>query len=93
MHNEMNTRKKANCVLQKNLLAILFMTLVGIISMTTCIKLLQTYATGQAINNQATATTNAFEADLSASVLGKDLFLNLNGMMHVLFGERRMNVS
>ncbi len=91
MRNEMNTREKVKCFLQKNLLTILFMALVGIISVATCIKLLQTYATGQAINNQATATTNAFEADLSASVLGKDFFLNLNGMMHVLFGERRMN--
>lgn len=65
--------------IQDHLLTVLFFAAIGIISLASCLTLLHSYVTKTAINNQATGTENALEADFSASILGKDMFLNLNG--------------
>ena len=60
--------------IQDHLLTVLFFAAIGIISLASCLTLLHSYVTKTAINNQATGTENALEADFSASILGKDLF-------------------
>lgn len=77
--------------IKDHLLTVLFFAAIGIISLASCLTLLHSYVTKTAINNQATGTENALEADLSASILGKDLFLNLNGGVRRLLGQRKMN--
>ena len=77
--------------IQDHLLTVLFFAAIGIISLASCLTLLHSYVTKTAINNQATGTENALEADFSASILGKDMFLNLNGGVRRLLGQRRMN--
>lgn len=74
-----------------HLLTLLFLLSVGVIALASSGTLVYIYATDTAINNQVTEGENALEADFSASILGKDFFVNLNGGIRRLLGQHRMN--
>lgn len=67
-----------------------FLTLLAVLSFFSLGNLFTAYKTGAEINNQVTGD-DKLESDLIANVLGKDLFVNLNGGMHRLLGQRKMN--
>lgn len=77
--------------LRKNLLTVLFFLMLGIVSSMSLYATGKAYATHTAINNQSGGEGNSFETDLSGSLFGKFTFLNLNGAMRRLLGQREMN--
>lgn len=85
------TMRQGGQYLKDHLLTVLFFGGIGIMSLCSCITLMHSYVTKTAINNQTTGTENVLEADFSASILGKDAFLNLNGGVRRLLGQRKMN--
>lgn len=68
----------------------IFLALLSIISFISLGNLIMAYKTGEAINNQTTGD-DSLESDLSANIFAKDFFLNLNGGMRLLLGQREMN--
>ena len=77
--------------LRKNLLAVLFCLLLGIISAASFYSTEKSYITHTAIDNQGSDNVNHFETDFSGSIFGKFTFLNVNGAMRKLLGQREMN--
>lgn len=77
--------------LRKNLLAILFCLLLGIVSAASLYSTEKSYITHTAIDNQGSEDTNHFETDFSGSIFGKFAFLNVNGAMRKLLGQHEMN--
>lgn len=67
-----------------------FLTLLVGVSFFSLENLIMAYKNGEEINNQ-TMGQDHLESDLTANVLGKNLFLNLNGGMRRLLGQREMN--
>lgn len=67
-----------------------FLTLLIGVSFFSLENLIMAYKNGEEINNQTTGEDH-LESDLTANVLGKNLFLNLNGGMRRLLGQREMN--
>lgn len=67
-----------------------FLTLLGVISFFSMFRLTMAYKEDKKINNQVTGE-DKLESDFIAEAFGKDFFLNLNGGMHLLLGQAKMN--
>lgn len=67
-----------------------FIFLILVLSFFSVGRLILVYKSGEVINNEASGQDN-LESDLVANVIGKNMFLNLNGGMRVLLGQNEMN--
>lgn len=85
IHNFRNLTKKPMAVY-----VLTFLTLLVVISFFSLGNLIMAYKNGEEINNQTTGEDH-LESDFTANVLGKNLFLNLNGGMRRILGQREMN--
>lgn len=74
----------------KALYSFLFVALLAVVSFFSLGNLIMAYKNGDEINNQ-TDGEDHLEGDLTANVLGKNLFLNLNGGIRRVLGQREMN--
>lgn len=68
----------------------LFLALIAGISFFSLGNLIMTYKNGAEINNQTTGN-DKLESDFIANVVGSDFFLNLNGGIRRVLGQREMN--
>lgn len=68
----------------------LFLTLIAVISFFSLGNLIMAYKSGAEINNQVTEN-DKLESDFVANVVGSDFFLNLNGGIRRILGQREMN--
>lgn len=84
--------QQIRCFLRKFLkgYVAVFLLLLSVLSFVSLGDLIMAYKTGETINNQITGD-DRLESDLSANIFAKDIFLNLNGGMRLLFGQREMN--
>lgn len=85
IHNFRNLAKKPMAVY-----VLTFLTLLVVVSFFSLGNLIMAYKNGEEINNQTTGEDH-LESDFTANVLGKNLFLNLNGGMRRILGQREMN--
>ena len=78
--------QQIRCFLRKFLkgYVAVFLLLLSVLSFVSLGDLIMAYKTGETINNQITGD-DRLESDLSANIFAKDIFLNLNGGMRLLF--------
>ena len=70
----------------------LFLILIFPLGILSAINLVRSTVQDEVINNEWTEDMgNKFESDIAATFFGKDTFINLNGSLRTLFGQREMN--
>ena len=70
----------------------IFLILIFPLGILSLINLVRSTVQDEVINNEWTEDMgNKFESDIAATFFGKDAFINLNGSLRTLFGQREMN--
>ena len=84
--------QQIRCFLKKSVkgYVTVFLVFLSLLSFVSLGNLIMAYKTGETINNQTTGD-DRLESDLSANIFAKNFFLNLNGGMRLLLGQREMN--
>ena len=70
----------------------IFLILIFPLGILSAINLIRSTVQDEVINNEWTEDMgNKFESNIAAAFFGKDAFINLNGSLRILFGQREMN--